>query len=373
MAVLQTIKKIAKGESTIDFVGKRKLWFTISLVLVAASILILATMKLNLGLAFEGGSSFSVPIADGKKAPTVPQVETAMNEAGLPAPQVQLESSADRAHIRVEAETASADVQSKVLDSLASISGQSSTDAVSVQNVGPTWGAQVSNKALRALIVFLIVVVIYIALRFETKIAICTIVSLFHDLIITIGLYALTGFEVTPGTVVAYLTILGYSLYDSVVVFDKVQENSSMLTGTARMSYSDMVNKSVNQTAMRSINTSLSSLLPVGGLLFVGVYLFGAETLKDLALALFLGIGVGSYSSIFLGPPLLAVLKEREPKYRQMAARARAVVPAMATAAPAADGAMSEGEAPAPAARSAYRAQALQAKARKQRGGKRRR
>lgn len=330
MSVFGTLRTIAKGESTIDFVGRAKTWFLISLTLVVISLSGLLIKKLNLGLAFEGGSSFSVPIAAGL-SPSVADIESAVEKTGVGAPKVQIARSASGVrNIRVE--TADVEDLPPVVEALAKIAGQD-TDEVSVQDVGPTWGEQISRKALRALIVFLIAVIIYISLRFEPKMALCAIVSLIHDLLISVGIYALVGFEVTPATVVAYLTILGYSLYDSVVVFDKVRENSVLLTGTSRMTYSEMVNKSVNQTAMRSINTSLSSLLPVGGLLFVGVYLFGADTLKDLALSLFIGIGVGSYSSIFLGPPLLAILKEREPRYKALRSKARVLTPAGAGAA----------------------------------------
>ncbi|HVL90921.1 MAG TPA: protein translocase subunit SecF [Actinomycetota bacterium] len=336
MGLVRGYKALAKGESDFNIIGRWRTWGIVSLALVVVSLGGLLLRDLNLSLAFEGGSAFSAPISEGKD-PTVPEISAAMTDAGLTNPEVQIARSADGSRIiRVEAKTVG--VLEPVVDKLAGISG-AERDAISVQEVGPTWGSQISSKALRALIVFLILVVIYISIRFEPKVALASIVALIHDLIFAVGIYALVGFEVSPATVVAYLTIMGYSLYDSVVVFDKVRENQVLVTGTSRMTYSDMVNKSVNQTLMRSINTSLSSLLPVGALLFVGVYLFGADTLKDLALALFLGIAVGSYSSVFVGPPLLALLKEREPRYKQLRARAsRGMTPAAATAGPASSG-----------------------------------
>lgn len=330
MGLVDGFKRLAKGESDLDIVGRWRTWAVVSLVLFVVSIGGLFVRELNLSLAFEGGSAFSAPIAADKE-PSVSEISAAMSDAGLNNPQVQIERSADGDRIiRVEAETTG--VLDTVVSRLAEISG-AEREAISVTEVGPTWGSQISSKALRALIVFLILVVIYISVRFEPKVAFASIVALIHDLVFAVGIYALVGFEVSPATVVAYLTIMGYSLYDSVVVFDKIRENQVLVTGTSRMTYSDMVNKSVNQTLMRSINTSLSSLLPVGALLFVGVYLFGADTLKDLALALFLGIAVGSYSSVFVGPPILALLKEREPRYKQLRARAsRGMTPAVSTA-----------------------------------------
>ncbi|MHB8512513.1 MAG: protein translocase subunit SecF [Actinomycetota bacterium] len=322
MSVISAYRKMAKGESTYDFVGYAKRWFIISGTVVLIGVIGLFARGLNLNLAFRGGSSFQVPVAAGTHV-TVPQVEGDMKQAGLASPLVQLITRSGSENIRVEAQSVTEQTRKNVLQSLTTVAGQTNPELVSVDSVGPTWGAEISKKALRALIVFLILVVIYISFRFEPKMAICATVALVHDVVATIGIYAIVGFQVSPATVIAYLTILGYSLYDSVVVFDKVRENQQFLTGTSRISYSQMVNKSVNQTVMRSINTSLSSLLPVGALLFVGVYVFGADTLKDLALALFIGITVGSYSSIFLGPPLLAIMKEKEPRYRQLAARAR--------------------------------------------------
>jgi preprotein translocase subunit SecF len=199
------------------------------------------------------------------------------------------------------------------------------SDQINEQDVGPTWGGTISSKAITGLIVFLVLVSLYISLRFEPKMAGAALAALFHDLLATAGIYALVGFEVTPATVIALLTLLGYSLYDTVVVFDKIRENGETLTARNATTYSAMVNRSVNQVLMRSINTSLTSLLPVGGLLFVGAFLLGASTLEDLALALFVGILVGTYSSIFVASPILAWWKEREPRYQKLRARVTGV------------------------------------------------
>ncbi len=193
-----------------------------------------------------------------------------------------------------------------------------------MSNVGPTWGDKVSSKALTALIVFFFVIAAYLTFRFEWRMALAAIVAVVHDIIITIGVYAVTGFEVTPATVVAFLTILGFSLYDTVVVFDKVKDNTARVGTVRGDTYSSMVNRSLNQVLMRSINTSIVALLPVASLLFVGTYAFGGLALRDFALALFVGLITGAYSSIFVATPVLAWLKEHQPRYRALRERAAA-------------------------------------------------
>ncbi len=195
------------------------------------------------------------------------------------------------------------------------------TDAVNVQVVGPSWGEEITGKALQGLGLFLVAVVIYLAVTFEPKMGIAALVALFHDVIITVGIYAWTGFDVTPASVIGFLTILAYSLYDTVVVFDKVRENTRGITGQSVYTYSEAANLAVNQTLVRSINTSVIALLPIGSILVVSLAVLGTGTLKDLALALFVGVAVGTYSSIFLATPLLADLKEREPVMRSLNAR----------------------------------------------------
>jgi preprotein translocase subunit SecF len=207
---------------------------------------------------------------------------------------------------------------------------------INVSTVGSTWGSQITKKAVYGLIIFLIAVSIYLSVRFEWRMAAAAIIALIHDLIITAGIYSLVGFEVSPSTVIALLTILGYSLYDTVVVFDKVRENIAGITGGSRMTLSQAANLAVNQTLVRSINTSIIALLPVVGLLVIGAGLLGAGSLKDLALALMIGLASGAYSSIFIATPLVADMKEREPAYRQLARRVAArqaggTAPAVAT------------------------------------------
>jgi preprotein translocase subunit SecF len=211
-----------------------------------------------------------------------------------------------------------------VTEALAEACGVAASEEISAQVIGPSWGEQITQKALTGLVVFLIAIVIYLSVMFEWRMAVGALVALFHDVFITVGIYALIGFEVTPATVIGVLTILGYSLYDTVVVFDKVKENTKGLAGGSRMTYSEAANLAVNQTLVRSINTSIVGLLPVAALLFVGAYVLGAGTLKDLALALFVGIAVGTYSSILIATPVVAQLKEREPAMQALSKRVAA-------------------------------------------------
>jgi preprotein translocase subunit SecF len=210
-----------------------------------------------------------------------------------------------------------------VQQALATKAGVTLND-VSRNEVGPSWGNEISNKARNALIVFLIVITGYIALRFEWKMAVPTLAALVHDILMTVGIYSLSGLEVTPATVVALLTILGYSIYDGIVVFDKVHENTRLVSATQGMTYSDMVNLSLNQTLMRSLNTSITALIPITSLLLIGSVLLGATTLEEFGLALLIGLASGAYSSIFIASPLLAIMKEREPRYRDLRRRMEA-------------------------------------------------
>jgi preprotein translocase subunit SecF len=215
---------------------------------------------------------------------------------------------------RVEADRSSPEQTEKVRVALAQWANAPVTE-VSINDVGPTWGAEVTSKSIRALVFFFIAIAAYLSLRFEYKMAIAAIAAVVHDILITVGAYAVTGFTVTPATVIAFLTILGFSLYDTVVVFDKVEENVAGIGASGRETYSAVVNRSMNQVLMRSLNTSFVAVLPVFSLLVVGAYLLGAVTIKDFSLALFIGLLTGAYSSIFVATPFLAVLKEREPRY----------------------------------------------------------
>jgi preprotein translocase subunit SecF len=246
----------------------------------------------------------------------------------------------------VQSEDLSLAKQQEVSRALAEYGGVDQ-QSVLVKNVGPTWGDKVSGKALQALVVFFLVIAMYLTFRFEWRMAVAALVAVVHDIIVTIGVYSVTQFEVVPATVVAFLTILGYSLYDTVVVFDKVKENQARLGTERGDTYSTMVNRSLNQVLMRSLNTSLVAVLPVGSLLFVGTSVFGGLVLRDFALALFVGLLIGAYSSIFVATPFLAWLKEREPRYRALRARAQADLTRAARSAPAADTAA---DAPAPVA-----------------------
>jgi preprotein translocase subunit SecF len=308
--------RLYHGETNVDFVGRRRLWFALSLLAVLIGTGALLTRGLNLGIDFEGGVVWEVPAGDA----SVEDARSAVDEFGLAGATIQELDSDDGREIRVEAEPISPERSDEVTASLAELTG-SSVDDVDLTSVGPSWGDEISEKALRALIVFLVLVTIYITLRFELKMALPTLVALIHDVLITAGVYALFQFEVTPATVIAILTILGYSIYDGIVVFDKVDENTRRVSSTGGLSYGGMVNVSLNQALMRSLNTTMTALLPVGSLLIVGSWILGAATLQEFALALLIGLFSGAYSSIFIASPLLALLKEREPRYRDIKRR----------------------------------------------------
>jgi preprotein translocase subunit SecF len=305
--------RLYHGETTFDIVGRRRLWFTISGVLLLISLVSLVVPGLNFGIDFKGGAVFRV---QPPKAVTEAQVRQAI---GPEAKVVQVTEEAP-VQVIVQTEELSQEEVARIRADLAEVAGVPS-NAVSTSSIGSKWGSAVSRRAVVALLAFLVVVTVYVSLRMEFKMAVAALVALLHDLIITAGIYALARFEVTPATVIAVLTIMGYSLYDTVVVFDKVRENTGALTSMSRTTYSEATNLAVNQTIMRSLNTSLASLLPILGLLLVGAFLLGAETLKDLGLALFVGVAAGTYSSIFIAPPIVAAWKEREPRYAQLRAR----------------------------------------------------
>jgi preprotein translocase subunit SecF len=301
------------GETSFDIVGRRRLWFTISSVLVLVSLVSLVVPGLNFGIDFKGGAVFRVQ-------PERPVTEAQVRRAVGPAAEVVQVTEGDPVQVIVQTEELAPPEVARIRTELARLAGVE-RNGVSTDSIGSKWGSAVSRRAIVALLVFLVVVTIYVSLRMEFKMAVAALVALLHDLIITSGIFALARFEVTPASVIALLTILGYSLYDTVVVFDKVRENTGALTAMSRTTYSQATNLAVNQTMMRSLNTSLASLLPILGLLLVGSYLLGAETLKDLALALFVGVAAGAYSSIFIAPPIVAMWKEKEPRYAQLRAR----------------------------------------------------
>ncbi|MFP5224937.1 MAG: protein translocase subunit SecF [Actinomycetota bacterium] len=323
-------KRLMAGQTNIDFIGRSKLWATISGVVIGVSLIALITPGLSLSLEFRGGTALTVPIATSVGEVTVTEVEEALAEHELEEQQIQLQrggGGVQQVQVR-SARIAPSDLEA-VRISLAELAGQQEEDGtpafgtVNVNDVGPSWGRQISTKALRGLIVFLFLVTIYISFRFEPKMAAGAILALFHDLIATAGIYSLTGLPVSPATVIALLALMGYSLYDTVVVFDRVTENSAAMARNE--SYGRMVNRSINEVLVRSVNTSVSSILPVAGLLFVGVFLFNADTLKDLAVAMFVGTAVSIYSSIFVAAPVLATLKELEPRYKALKGRTEKV------------------------------------------------
>ena len=311
--------RLYHGETNIDFVGRRRLWFTISLVAVLISLISLGTRGLSLGIDFEGGVVWQVPAGDA----SVADARATVGQFGLADATIQELQSDAGPELRVEAEPISNEDSARVTAALAQLTG-SPTSEVSLDQVSASWGSEITEKAVRALVVFLILVTIYIALRFELKMALPTLVALIHDVVITVGVYSITQLQVTPATVIAVLTILGYSIYDGIVVFDKVDENTRMVSSTGGLSYGGMVNVSLNQTLMRSLNTTMTALLPVLSLLVVGSWILGAVVLEEFALALLIGLFSGAYSSIFIASPLLAVLKEREPRYRDIKRRIEA-------------------------------------------------
>jgi len=318
--------RLHSGETSIDFIGKRRRWYALSGLLIIASIAALSLQGLHLGIEFKGGASYTVT----KVGSTVEQAESALTAAGITGENIVQLVGNDK--VRIQTGSLANDKSNALQDSLASTFGVS-VDSIDTQIIGPSWGKEITRKALYGLIGFIAVVMLYLAMAFEPKMAVAAIVAVIHDVFITVGIYALVGFDVTPATVIGFLTILGYSLYDTVVVFDKVRENTRSVTATSKMTYSQAANLAVNQTLVRSANTSIMALLPVGSILFVGAGLLGAGTLKDLSLALFIGLATGAYSSIFIATPLLAVMREREPAMQALAKRvnARGGSPVLAT------------------------------------------
>ncbi len=308
--------RLYRGRTDFDFVGNRKRWFTISAVMLVLAIGSLAIRQLNLSVDFIGGTVVEVEnVADA----SVADVRNALAPIGEANAKVQITSGIGAGGIRVQtAEFDDPARQEALVAVVAAVGGVSPEDA-SVESVGPTFGAQVAESAVRALLIFLIVVAAFISWRFEWRMAAAALAALFHDLLLTAGVYSLVGLEVTPSTVIAVLTILGYSLYDTVVVFDKIEEH--IKDETERRTIVDIINVSMNQVLMRSVNTSLTSLLPVGSLLFVGSFLLGATTLREFALALFVGIAAGTYSSIFVASPLLAIWKSKESDWQTVEKR----------------------------------------------------
>ena len=307
------------GQVSFDFVNRWRRWIAVSGVVIIIGLVGLFARGLQLGLEFKGGSQFTFD----NKGFTSAQVQNVVSGAGGANPVVQVLGGTGVGNKSFQVETKALD-PTQTTHVVDAIKTNLNVSTVSTETVGSNWGQQITDKAIESLIIFIVAIVIYLSLRYEWKMAAAAIIALLHDMVITVGIYALVGFDVSPSTVIGFLTILGYSLYDTVVVFDKVRENTREIAGGSRMTYSQAANLAVNQTLVRSINTSIIALLPVGSLLFVGAGLLGAGSLKDLALALFVGLATGTYSSIFIATPLASVFKEREPQYRALAKRVAA-------------------------------------------------
>lgn len=309
------------GKRSFDIVGRQKTWYAVSLVLLILAALGLFGRQLNLGLEFRGGSEFRVSsVTNIDNFETRGKTAIGTLDTGSDVVVTLLSGSNT---VRVQTEKFENNQTDKVKTALAS-EFKVGADKISASTIGASWGASVSQKALTALIWFLVLVSLVLAAYFRTwKMSLAALIALAHDLVITVGIYALAGFEVTPASVIGFLTILGYSLYDTVVVFDKVRENTLLAAGNGHLSYSQAANQAVNQTLVRSINTSVVALLPVGSILFIGFFLLGPGTLLDLSLALFIGIAVGTYSSIFIATPVLADLREREPAMKKLKIQAQ--------------------------------------------------
>jgi preprotein translocase subunit SecF len=319
--------RLYSGDVAIDFVSprRRRLWYAISIGIIVVALGGLVIRGVNFGIEFRGGVEFAAKVSS--PSSHVEEYTNVVTGTGIEAAQnpTVVASTGDTDTIRVQTEPLTTDEQ-RVIENALKDAG---AGEISTSSIGPTWGGEVANKAIVGLIVFLVLVVLFIWAYFrEWRMSAAAIVALAHDVVITVGVYALAGFEVTPSTVTGLLTILGYSLYDTVVVFDKVRENTRGITTSVRRTYAESANLAVNQTLVRSINTSIAALLPVGAILYVGVFQLGSGPLKDLALALFVGMAAGTYSSICIATPLLAQLKMREPA---MIAQAKRVATRRAT------------------------------------------
>lgn len=297
------------GRVSVDFVGRRRLWYAISVVILLASTLGFVVQGFNLGIEFKGGVELTAKVQQADTA-TADRLTRAIDEAGVPEAGDPIVTTSGQDTIRIDVRALTQD-QTATLEKALTDAGATE---VSQNLIGPSWGKQVASKALTGLLVFLVVVVVFIAAYFrDWRMSLAAVVALAHDVLITAGVYAWSGFEVTPATVTGFLTILGYSLYDTVVVYDKVRENTHGVLASNRRTYAEQANLAVNQTLVRSINTSVTALLPVLALLVVGVGVLGSGPLKDLALALFIGMAAGTYSSICIATPLAVQLRERDP------------------------------------------------------------
>jgi preprotein translocase subunit SecF len=305
--------RLHRGEVGYDFVGKRKIWYGVSILITILAVAGLFGRGLHMGIEFQGGAVFTTP----KTSVSVSQAESFAEEASGHDAIVQgLGTGGMRIQVAGIDTDKSDAIKTELADKL-----KVDSEEINAELVGPSWGEQIANKAWQGLAIFMVLVVIYLAIAFEWRMALAALVALIHDITITVGVYALVGFEVTPGTVIGLLTILGYSLYDTVVVFDSLKEGTKGITKQTRWTYRDVANRSINGTLVRSINTTVVALLPVAGLLFIGGGVLGAGMLNDISLSIFVGLAAGAYSSIFIATPLVADLKEREPEMKALRKR----------------------------------------------------
>jgi preprotein translocase subunit SecF len=315
--------RLYTGEASLPIVAHSKRWYTISAVLMVIAIgSVVLRGGLQLGVEFTGGAELTAQVSQTSDS-TVPDVIDAVVATGIAEAAEPRVVVVGDDNVRVQTGSLSPDETTTVREAMAAELGLD-PDEVAAQVIGPSWGAQITRQALIGLTLFGLAIAVFLSVTYEWKMAVAALVALVHDVVFTIGIYALVGFDVTPATVIGFLTILGYSLYDTVVIFDKVRENTKGITAQNQVTFAEAANLGLNQTLMRSMNTAIIGLLPIGSILFVGAGLLGAGTLKDLALALFVGVAVGTYSSIFIATPLLVDLKNREPTIAGLARRVEA-------------------------------------------------
>jgi preprotein translocase subunit SecF len=314
--------RLYRGQTHYDFINRWHYWFALSGTIIAVGLVALGVRGLNFSIDFKGGTVWAVPATASVKTVSADlgKISSSLSQATI----TQLTNrQTGKTNIEVQAPatlTSNSNLVQQVTKELATI-GNVSQDQVTLNAIGPSWGSDITGKAVEAVIVFLVLISACIAVYFEAKMAVAALVALLHDMLVTVGIYALSGFQVSPDTVIAFLTVLGYSLYDTIVVFDKVKENTRGLASTNRVTYTDVVNLSMNQVLARSINTSFVAIMPVFCILVIGSWILGASALNDFGLALFIGLMSGAYSSIFIASPILSLLKEREPRYVEIRRR----------------------------------------------------
>ena len=312
-----------------NFIKTFRWGLIIAALICVVSIVSLVTRELNLGIDFEGGSVWEVPTNDA----SIDDVRSLMADLGESGAKIQTVTDADGTErFRVQADETEHEATSEITRALAELGGVT-TEEVTVNTVGPSWGDEITRQAQRALVFFFIAITLYISFRLEWKMAIGALASMVHDLLLSIGIYSILQIEVTPATLISFLTILGYSLYDTIVVFDRAQENAARTV--AKTPYRVIMNRTLNQTLMRSVNTTVATILPIISMLLVGSFLLGAETLEEFALALLVGLTSGAYSSLFVAAPIVSYLKEREPKWAYTGEASAPLAPAAAGSAPA--------------------------------------